>query len=151
MLATVLAGVGHWLIWMCCIPVFTFADDEIGQTFFDFTEWVARIQVGLTPPLALGWYLPFRMEEYADPNSGRNAYELVLGGIGIVFWAVAALLLWMAIADRFRVLSGRLPFLPAGRGTSANGPAVDAVLADSPGAAGGSLPAVNATPGGLSK
>jgi ABC-type transport system involved in multi-copper enzyme maturation permease subunit len=127
MLTTFLAGLGHWLVWMCCIPVFTFAEDEIGQAFFDFTEWVAKVQVGLTPPLALGYYLPFRMEEFTDPHQFRHAYELLLGGVGIAFWAVAAVLLWVAISRRFRVLSNRLPYLPARYAPPANGPEIAAV------------------------
>jgi ABC-type transport system involved in multi-copper enzyme maturation permease subunit len=121
MLTTILAGLGHWLIWMCCIPVFTFAEDELGQAFFDLLEWVAKVQVGLTPPLALGWYLPFRMEEFTEANADRHASELLLGGIGICFWGLAALAMWMAISRRFRVLSNRLPFRPAGYVAPANG------------------------------
>lgn len=114
LLATAGLGVGHWIIWMCCIPVFTIGPATPSQEFQKTLEWAARTQVGLTPPLALGWYLPFRTSDFSKMNwSRKEVYEVVLGTAGVLFWMAMAAVLWFAVSKRFRVLSGRLPYQPA--------------------------------------
>lgn len=113
LLSTVGCACGHWLIWACCIPAFILGGDTPGQLFEDVTEWTRRVQVGLTPFLALGNYLPFRMQDFTGRYDRKEGYEIVLGAVGVLFWAILAGLLWLATSRRFRVISGRLPYHPA--------------------------------------
>src|SRR6202011_3350593 len=56
------AGMGHWLIWMCCIPLGV-GGGAGGSAMLS----VAEFQVGLSPPLALGACFSFHdLEEMND-------------------------------------------------------------------------------------
>src|SRR5262249_42496169 len=57
LLATAGAGVGHWLIWMCFAPLLITAVGEPA-----LLKWIRSFQIGLTPPAALVYPLPFMSE-----------------------------------------------------------------------------------------
>jgi ABC-type transport system involved in multi-copper enzyme maturation permease subunit len=103
-LAAAGAGVGHWLLWMCCIPLF--ATDTLEPAFI---RWVFSFQVGFTPPVALSCAFPFR-EENALSRSGDSWEIIPFALFGLFAWAVIAATIWGATSSRFRIVSGRAPF-----------------------------------------
>jgi hypothetical protein len=107
LLTAVGAGVGHWLLWACCVPFFTVFRPGNAPLF----KWLINFQVGCTPPLALGYALPFAPEDltrvFGRPGEAWETIGFVL--LGLFCWAVIALALWGAASARFRVVSGRLP------------------------------------------
>ena len=74
---------GHWLIWLLFIPFFFHRPP-------DALEWVAKFQVGLTPPLAMSVSFPIFF--FAHDNSrtfGPKEWVqfMLFGLIGVGFWA----------------------------------------------------------------
>jgi ABC-type transport system involved in multi-copper enzyme maturation permease subunit len=107
LLGAVGAAVGHWLVWLCCVPLFILGPGPAP----DALSWIVRFQAGLTPPAALGFLLPFRVGE---PSPRRDVWEMVeFAALGTFCWAVLAALLWAAASTRFRILSGRAAPAPA--------------------------------------
>jgi ABC-type transport system involved in multi-copper enzyme maturation permease subunit len=107
LLCTAGAGVGHWLVWMCCIPLFITVGRQPA-----FLEWVSKFQVGFTPPSCLGYCFSVCALDFQE-SRGRSdgAHEAILYGLlGLVCWAVLAVTLAMVNSARFRVLTGRMPF-----------------------------------------
>ncbi|MFL5242553.1 MAG: ABC transporter permease [Gemmataceae bacterium] len=96
--SAVFLGVGHWLIWLFCIPLF-----RAGGVGPDF-ETFAKFQVGITPPLALGYCFCFESSDFLDRR------EMLLGhGIaGLVFWGIAAVIFSGVLRTRFRRLTDRV-------------------------------------------
>jgi ABC-type transport system involved in multi-copper enzyme maturation permease subunit len=89
---------GHWLIWLCCIPLMR------GPGRFDFLEMVAKFQAGLTPPIAMG-LLSFQNgdlvgESYRRTQEAREMVGYALGGT--LVWLGVAVVLWQAAHERFR-------------------------------------------------
>jgi ABC-type transport system involved in multi-copper enzyme maturation permease subunit len=101
---------GHWLIWTCCLPLFAFDVWKAPHGAREALGWLGSVQVGLTPPLALSWYLPFRLEDFMWRWGHKSGHEVYCGAAGIVFWAVAWAVLWAATRRRFLAISGRRPF-----------------------------------------
>lgn len=100
-------GVGHWIVWMCCIPFFRIAAPGRDSLF----EWLAKLQAGITPPVALSWLLPFRGQDFIVSGYQRkDEWELFCGIIGICFWGVIAFVLWSAAVGQFQVVTGRRGF-----------------------------------------
>ena len=96
-------GVGHWLIWMCCLPLGVRGD--VPEKLFLF-------QGAVTPPAVLAGYLPWRTEdlrwERYDRRDGftpRNTIPLAL--CGDVVWVVVGFVFWNLAAQRFAVAHGR--------------------------------------------
>jgi hypothetical protein len=104
LLTTAGVAMGHWLIWMCCGPLFLFGGGggEGMRFVFEFQAF------GLTPPLTLA-LLAFGLEDLSHTNSvdqivGENACSMI---VGLICWGVAAAVLRVQAADRFHKLSGR--------------------------------------------
>jgi len=99
-------GFGHWLIWLLFIPLF------LGPGPPRSFEWLAKLQFGLTPPLALWGSFSFGL----FPEDNRRAFGhewlqmVAFGVIGLFFWGVLALILWGVISARFRELTNRSGF-----------------------------------------
>jgi ABC-type transport system involved in multi-copper enzyme maturation permease subunit len=93
---------GHWLIWILFIP-FLMHGAPKGM------EWLAKFQVGLTPPLAMGVCFPILLFERANHEfAGREWVELLIFGIiGIGVWTLAAVILWGIVSARFRAMTNR--------------------------------------------
>ena len=96
---------GHWLCWLCCIPIFMVGSGP-GRAFEDVAQFQA---FGLTPPVALGW-LAFQGEEFREMGNRNEPIKfLAFSLFGLVIWGAAALGLWGATCARFRAISGRMP------------------------------------------
>src|SRR5260370_38790809 len=78
--SAVFLGVGHWLIWLLCIPLFRVGGGGPGL------EVVAKLQAGITPPFALGYCFCFGNSDFY----GFREIFLGYGIAGLVFWAIAA-------------------------------------------------------------
>ncbi len=105
-LASVGLAAGHWLIWICCGPLFAFGGgtNRAGET-------LAKFQIGLTPPLSLG-FLAFCAHDFDNQWGGNREMVEFMGFsiLGMMIWGVAALLLWFAaLGPRFRSMTGRNP------------------------------------------
>jgi ABC-type transport system involved in multi-copper enzyme maturation permease subunit len=104
LVSTVGAALGHWLVWLCCVPLFIIGPGTMPDAF----AWVLKFQAGLTPPAALGGLLPFRAADLRDNAAPEQVWEMVAFAVlGTVCWAVLAALLWAADSARFRLVSGR--------------------------------------------
>ncbi len=115
---TVLAmGVGHWLLWMCCLPL-AFFHTSSGTLLF---EVLAKTQFGLTPPLVLGGCFSFQADELTHRRS-RDFWELLAYGmVGSGCWLVAGVLLAFFLSGHFSQLTGRLRFRPSSAVVRAHG------------------------------
>jgi len=93
--------VAHWFIWMICGPLFFFAGGG------DLGFFILKLQVGLTPPLALG-FLAFVPDDFSSPSN--EMAELIGFCIaGLIAWAVGGLVLWFGIASpHFQRITRRL-------------------------------------------
>src|SRR5262249_9452927 len=74
-----------------------------------------------TPPFALGWNLPFRLDDLSQANRFQRPQDVILGVVGVVFWAAAAVVFGVVLSRRFRVISGRLPISPTRYAPQGNG------------------------------
>jgi hypothetical protein len=116
LLCTTAAGVGHWLLWMCCMPLaITNREPEVFQ-------WIGKFQLGFTPPLALGFSFSFSRVDFNYYGRADDwALEAILYGVlGLVCWIVLGACLAIANSTRFRVLTGRMR-LPRPQTTGAQG------------------------------
>jgi ABC-type transport system involved in multi-copper enzyme maturation permease subunit len=110
-LLTAGAGVGHWLIWMCFIPLLITLNTE--PVVF---KWLRDFQVGMTPPAALGYALAFHTKDLYPPanqyrGSDTDAWEAIgFAMLGLFCWSVLAAVLWGMNSVRFRILTARMPF-----------------------------------------
>jgi ABC-type transport system involved in multi-copper enzyme maturation permease subunit len=107
LVCTVGAGVGHWLLWMCCIPAFL-----VGGPTPNIFEGIWKFQMGFTPPLALGYCFSFSWMHFSPSFGWRNngAQEAILYGVlGTVCWMVLGLFLAGINGNRFRVFARRVP------------------------------------------
>jgi ABC-type transport system involved in multi-copper enzyme maturation permease subunit len=105
-LTTIGVSVGHWMIWMCCVPVFIFM--ELNRHGSDFAEYLAMFQAGMTPPFVLG-FLAYSPEDLAH-NFRHEEFAKLLGFclLGLFLWTMASLMLWFVlIGPRFRALTRR--------------------------------------------
>ncbi|HLJ98218.1 MAG TPA: ABC transporter permease subunit [Gemmataceae bacterium] len=107
LLCTVGAAVGHWLLWMCCIPLFITMRGEP-----TVVKWVRDFQIGFTPPSALGFSFAFCTLDFDSRGAGmERTWEAILYGLlGTVCWLALSIALASAGSTRFRVLTGRMPF-----------------------------------------
>jgi ABC-type transport system involved in multi-copper enzyme maturation permease subunit len=106
LLCTAGAGVGHWLLWMCCIPLII-----VGGREPELFDWMRKFQVGFTPPSALGYCFSFSRLDLRDYGRRDTEAEtaILYGLLGIVCWIVLGLFLAGMNSNRFRVLTGRTP------------------------------------------
>ncbi len=107
MLTVIGVSVGHWMIWMCCMPLFIFLDMNRGGMGHP-AEYLAKFQLGMTPPFVLGW-LAYSQESLArEFNQGDGAQLLGFSFLGLFLWTMAGLMLWFVlIAPKFRQLTRR--------------------------------------------
>ncbi len=110
LLCTVAAGVGHWLVWLCCMPILIV---RAGPTP-DVLTWIAKYQGGLTPPFNMGFLCSFRAGDFEENFLGSDqVWEWVgFGVMGTATWAVLAAGLWVATSRRFRQATGRAAIQP---------------------------------------
>ncbi|HKI36358.1 MAG TPA: ABC transporter permease subunit, partial [Gemmataceae bacterium] len=111
LVCTVAAAVGHWVIWMCCVPCLFARSPMLPE---ELLTWVAKYQAGLTPMVNLGYSSSFRAEDFGHRFGGSDGMgEMVAYGMaGTATWAVLAVLLWGATSRRFRQIAGRVAFEP---------------------------------------
>jgi hypothetical protein len=105
MLSTIGLSVGHWLIWLCCGPLFLFAGNAGSGTI---PEVFAKFQFGMTPPFVLGM-LAFTSEDFSNNFGSEEMIGFIFFSIlGIFLWGVAALIFWFGfLSPRFRIFTGR--------------------------------------------
>jgi hypothetical protein len=110
LLCTVAGAMGHWLVWMCCIPLMIARAGPMP----DVLEVVAKYETGLTPLLNLGWFSSFRTADLDDgARLPGSALELAgYGLMGTATWAVLAVVFWVVTSRRFRQVAGRVTFEP---------------------------------------
>ena len=107
LLGTVGAGVGHWLIWMCCIPLTI----TMGR-HPDIFDWLSKFQLGFTPPLCLGYAFSFSFRDFYDRGYGNRDWAqeaLLYGLLGVFTWFILGAALAIVTTKRFRALTGRMP------------------------------------------
>jgi ABC-type transport system involved in multi-copper enzyme maturation permease subunit len=91
-------GIGHWMLWLCCIPFGTGRD----------LENVFKLQVGFTPPFVLAGVLPFYPgQNLFGPDTGTEYEIATFTLLGTIAWAALGGLVWAAVNDRFLVINNR--------------------------------------------
>lgn len=112
---TMVCGIGHWLIWSCCVPFAFFGRSGASDVF----EVLAKVQVSLSPPLVLGWSLPWRTADFTRTYGYRNDFGpgtmIGYAVFGLIVWGVAGLVLWGALTTRFSRMTRRGPGRPVPR------------------------------------
>jgi len=106
LLAGLLLSCGHWIIWLCCIPM------QIGfrGAFEDVVSTIAQIQAGITPPVVLSFTLPFSTEQLFEGHDMRRLtpIKLIIFSMGGAFcWGIFAWGVWQATNERFKKLTFR--------------------------------------------
>lgn len=96
--SAVFLGVGHWLIWLLCIPLFPGGGPDF--------RVIAKFQAGITPPFALGYCFCFGNSDSYDLREMFLGYGLA----GLVFWAIAAGIFSGVLRNRFRQLTDRVNY-----------------------------------------
>jgi ABC-type transport system involved in multi-copper enzyme maturation permease subunit len=108
MLTTIGVSVGHWMIWMCCLPLLIFMDMR-GGGINNPTEYFMKFQVGMTPPAVMGIFA-YCSEDLSHGFGPGSEFPQFLGFslLGLFLWTMAALMLWFVlIVPRFRHLTRR--------------------------------------------
>jgi ABC-type transport system involved in multi-copper enzyme maturation permease subunit len=105
--ATAGAAVGHWLLWICCVPLLMAAGSEPA-----FLRWVISFQAGMTPPAVLGYAFCFSLEDvYGKPFHAQDLGEAFgFAVLGLILWGAIAALIYAASSHRFAEMTGRLGF-----------------------------------------
>jgi len=99
LITTAFVGVGHWLPWMCCGP-FLFMGSGPGL------EALLKLQMGLTPPAALG-ILAFHGEEFHGGSNSDFTSLVAFALFGLCLWVILTFGLGVVLSNRFRVKTGR--------------------------------------------
>ncbi len=107
MLTTIGISVGHWMIWMCCMPILFFLEMNRGGGG-NIPEYLAKFQAGMTPPFVLGWFA-YSQEELARSGDRKEFAELTgFSLLGLFLYTMASLMLWFVlIGPKFRQLTRR--------------------------------------------
>ncbi len=105
MLTTLSLAIGHWLIWLCCAPFFIFVGRSGANSA---AEYLAKFQLGVTPPAVLFWF-SFTSVDFHNDFGAREARDYIgFCILGLFLWGLAALLFWTTLlSPRFRVFTGR--------------------------------------------
>jgi ABC-type transport system involved in multi-copper enzyme maturation permease subunit len=92
---TVALAVGHWLPWMCCVPMLgPFGRMEL--------EALLRFQTGLTPPVALG-IMEFHDADFRFDGANNEVTRLLTFIVaGLLAWLIATLFVGVSLGKRFR-------------------------------------------------
>lgn len=93
---TLLVGIGlafgHWTIWFCLGPcLFPLG----GMRMFD---WLFKLQLGFTPPVALGGFLAFQNDDFQSRWFGEMVVYAILGSI---IWMILAVIFWKNANEMF--------------------------------------------------
>ncbi len=103
------AAVGHWLLWLCCMPLMMAAGSEMA-----FLRWVISFQVGMTPPAVLGYAFSFSAQDlygqYSQPRDMGEAFGFAV--LGLILWGAIAAMIYAASSHRFAEATGRHGFAP---------------------------------------
>jgi ABC-type transport system involved in multi-copper enzyme maturation permease subunit len=104
-LVSIMAGIGHWLAWLCIGPLFFFAHSSGPDSV---AEYLIKFQFGMSPPCVLIWMMysyPEIAEGYGRDHYGEGlAYCL----LGLFLWGAACLVLWFgSLTPRFREVMRR--------------------------------------------
>jgi ABC-type transport system involved in multi-copper enzyme maturation permease subunit len=106
---------GHWLIWMCCVPIMMMSRGMNGRGSEDvFLTLVLFQTFSLTPPLGLG-FLAFQGEEFTRSGFDNHHWffvALFCALFGMVVWGGMGIAIWNATVQRFSALMGRTPYKP---------------------------------------
>lgn len=104
-LCSIFLAAGHWLLWLCCIPIFI-----VGRGPGRGIETLAQAHLGvLTPPFVMG-FVPFSISEAQDlrGRAGEGWLKFMAFSIlGLVVWTVATAFLYGVTAMRFRAMTNR--------------------------------------------
>jgi ABC-type transport system involved in multi-copper enzyme maturation permease subunit len=105
---------GHYLIWMCCVPLMIAGGPPGAGSEVAF-RWIIGFETfGITPPLTLG-LLAFRPEDFDSLNGPLDVNLFVewlfCAAAGLVMWGLIGSALWSAASERFRQLTNREPLL----------------------------------------
>lgn len=104
MLVSIGLTFGHWLVWMCCMPLFVFS-----QGGGEGLKYIAEFQFGMTPPFVIGM-LSFHGETFSREFGIQDEMVEMVSFciVGLFIWGVAAVLLWsVALVPRFHKFCGR--------------------------------------------
>jgi ABC-type transport system involved in multi-copper enzyme maturation permease subunit len=97
LIMTVLGGGGHWILWMCCMPLFWSRPEP------KFIEYVVQFHLfALTPPVTLG-QLAFRGSELeSTQNTWNPAMHIGMALFGLGLWSCVAGAMWGLVSNRLR-------------------------------------------------
>ncbi len=89
---TALLSGGHWVLWLCCLPLGTGS---------------SQIASLLTPPAVLS-----RMSASVSEFGRSNDWEVraILSMFGLFLWSLLAVTVWTITTNRFRRISLRMPY-----------------------------------------
>ena len=98
---------GHWMIWLCCMPIMIFAEFR-GGAGSHIPEYIAKFQAGLTPPFVLAWFA-YSQDELSRGMDRKDFMELMgFSLLGLFLYTMASLMMWFVmIGPRFRQLTRR--------------------------------------------
>ena len=94
---------GHWLPWMCCLPVI----DHPG----DGGKFIVQMQGAITPPVVLGGFLPMSPDELESTSHDvlwHPLWLMFIGASGSSTWGLLAWFVWVGANNRFKKDGGRL-------------------------------------------
>ncbi len=123
--ATLGLSVGHWLIWLCCIP--------LGGPGGHPLDTLIELQAGITPPVVLSIFLPFGEDGQLFDSPGKQGEMIAYSLVGTAAWVVIGFVAWGLLNDRFQVLMNRADFLEPERRPPPR-PLPEALAANQPGA-----------------
>jgi ABC-type transport system involved in multi-copper enzyme maturation permease subunit len=105
-IASLMVGGGHWLIWICCGPLLFFSGMRGGG---DMPEYFLKFQAGMSPPFVMGLFLFSTLDLTEHFNNSREFGEFfAFGLIGVFLWAIACFVMWHGfIVPRFRHMTRR--------------------------------------------
>jgi ABC-type transport system involved in multi-copper enzyme maturation permease subunit len=99
--------VGHWLIWLCCLPLEFMA--PAGTS--DGLKQVFEFQAGMTPPFVLAGVLPFSIDDRFGSHGEFETELLAYSIIGTAVWLVIGGITWAVLNDRFKMDTNRSELL----------------------------------------
>jgi ABC-type transport system involved in multi-copper enzyme maturation permease subunit len=95
-LTSLFLGGGHWIVMgMCCFaPLSLLRFDHPG----DFPEYIAKFEVGMTPPVVLGICAYSWIDlERNFRNHSEFGQMMIFSLIGLFLWAMACLVIWYGV------------------------------------------------------
>jgi ABC-type transport system involved in multi-copper enzyme maturation permease subunit len=101
LLSAVGMGVGHWVLWICCLPLHLSVMQEPA-----LLQWLGNFQIGLTPPVALGYAFSSMPSDFSG-NVGDLGERIGFALLGLLVWVGVAAWFWVASSSRFRLIARR--------------------------------------------